>query len=229
MNKLVASRLVVPLAMLCGLAAIVGCGGGGGGGGAPAGTSPSITTASLPAGVRGQLYTIALGAAGGTAPYTWSHSGLPPGIALGHDTGILSGTPTAADTYAPTFTVTDSAGRAATVQLSLLIALPPAPAIATASLPAGAQARPYAAQLVATGGTPPYSWTAAGLPAGVTLDPPTGALTGTPTASGTFTATFTVTDINVLSGSRSLAVVINPPEAPVITTASLPAGALSAP
>lgn len=47
--------------------------------------------------------------------------------------------------------------------------------------------------LAATGGTSPYTWTATGLPAGVTVAT-NGAVSGTPTADGTFNVTATATD-----------------------------------
>lgn len=47
--------------------------------------------------------------------------------------------------------------------------------------------------LQATGGTSPYTWTATGLPAGVTVAP-NGAVSGTPTEDGTFNVTATATD-----------------------------------
>ncbi len=48
-------------------------------------------------------------ASGGTAPYTWSATGLPPGISIGSSTGTVSGTPTTAGTYNVTVTAKDSA------------------------------------------------------------------------------------------------------------------------
>ena len=47
--------------------------------------------------------------------------------------------------------------------------------------------------LAASGGTAPYTWTATGLPAGVTVAS-NGAVSGTPTVSGTFNVTATATD-----------------------------------
>ncbi len=218
-------RTVVLLAGICGLVAINGCGGGGGDGGA---AGLSITTASLPAGARGQLYSVALGAAGGTTPYGWGATGLPPGISIAGGTGILSGTPTAAGTFSPVFTVTDNTGLSASRTLSLVVNPPPSPSVSTTSLPAGIQNHAYSGQLAATGGTPPYTWSVTGgtLPTGVGLDNSTGALTGTPTDNGTFTPTFTVTDNNAppLTGSRQLSIVINPSSSPFITTSVLPVG-----
>jgi hypothetical protein len=54
----------------------------------------------------------------------------------------------------------------------------------------------YASAVVAHGGTPPYSFavTVGALPPGVVLDASTGALTGAPTAMGTFAFTVEVTD-----------------------------------
>lgn len=47
--------------------------------------------------------------------------------------------------------------------------------------------------LAATGGTPPYAWTATGLPAGVTVAA-NGSVSGTPTTAGTYDVTATVMD-----------------------------------
>jgi len=56
--------------------------------------------------------------------------------------------------------------------------------ITTTQLPDGTSNSPYSAQLAATGGTAPYSWSASGaMPAGVTLSS-TGVISGTPAATG---------------------------------------------
>jgi large repetitive protein len=52
-----------------------------------------ITTASLPAATPGQAYAFQLTAVGGTAPYTWTHTGaLPHGLKL-TSRGLITGTP----------------------------------------------------------------------------------------------------------------------------------------
>jgi hypothetical protein len=75
---------------------------------------------------------------------------------------------------------------------------PTAPAaltITTQTLPPGAAKQPYpSVSLAATGGTAPLTWSATGLPAGLTLDQKTGALTGTPLAAGITQVTVSVTD-----------------------------------
>ena len=64
--------------------------------------------------------------------------------------------------------------------------LPPAPSVQT-----------YSANVFSVeGGTAPFTWsvTAGTLPPGLAIDPATGAITGTPTAAGTFDFTVQVTD-----------------------------------
>ncbi|MGI5500535.1 S8 family peptidase [Lentzea sp. CA-135723] len=53
---------------------------------------------------------LTLSASGGTAPYTWSATGLPTGLAINSSTGVISGTATVAGTYNVTATATASAG-----------------------------------------------------------------------------------------------------------------------
>ncbi|MEV6410950.1 S8 family serine peptidase [Kribbella sp. NPDC051718] len=49
-------------------------------------------------------------------------------------------------------------------------------------------------QLQATGGSSPYTWSASGLPAGLSIGSSTGKITGSPTSQGTSNVTVTVTD-----------------------------------
>jgi len=48
-------------------------------------------------------------ASGGTAPYTWSATGLPAGLVMSSG-GTISGTPTVSGTFNYTVTITDSTG-----------------------------------------------------------------------------------------------------------------------
>src|SRR4051794_1020813 len=82
------------------------------------------------------------------------------------------------------------------------VALPPL-AVSTLTLPDATVRLPYAAQVAATGGLAPYTWSATGLPAGLTIAP-TGAISGTPTAPMHASVTVTVTDARAVSSSASL-------------------------
>lgn len=86
--------------------------------------SLSIATSSLSDGTAGTAYSQTLAAAGGTAPYSWSHNGtLPPGIAVSSG-GAVTGTPTAAGTYSFAVVAVDSKAATATKSLSINIAAP---------------------------------------------------------------------------------------------------------
>ncbi|MFZ2755066.1 MAG: Calx-beta domain-containing protein, partial [Lysobacteraceae bacterium] len=85
-----------------------------------------------------------------------------------------------------------------------------------ATLPDGAVAAAYSQTTTASGGAGPYTFTvtAGSLPAGVTLSPG-GALSGTPTAGGSFNFTITATDSSPFpgpfAGSRAYTIAIAAP------------------
>ncbi|WP_342787151.1 S8 family peptidase [Saccharothrix saharensis] len=80
-------------------------------GGGPGPGDPAITPPGNQTGSVGTATSLQLKASGGTPPYTWSATGLPPGLTIAAATGLISGTPTTAGTYSVTAAVTDSAGK----------------------------------------------------------------------------------------------------------------------
>ena len=158
----------------------------------------AITTTSLPGGTQYVAYSGTVSASGGLTPYTWSISGgsLPTGLLLNSSTGAISGTPAAAGTFNFTLQVADAAAATATKALSLVVAAAPALTITTTSLPSGTLNVPYTVTLAAGGGLTPYTWqiSIGSLPAGLSLNSSTGAVSGTPTAAGTFNFTARVAD-----------------------------------
>jgi zinc metalloprotease ZmpA len=66
----------------------------------------------------GTAVSLPLTASGGTAPYTWTATGLPAGLSINSGTGTISGTPTAAATSTVSVTATDSAARSGSVSFS---------------------------------------------------------------------------------------------------------------
>lgn len=80
----------------------------------------------------------------------------------------------------------------------------PALSITTACpLPAGVKGMAYSVTLRAFGGTPPYRWEVAGLPAGLSVNPLTGVISGTPTQDGEFYLTITVTDATLATAEKT--------------------------
>jgi hypothetical protein len=132
-------------------------------------------------------------AANGETPYAWSATGLPAGMNInGAGNGVISGTPTVSGTFTVTVTVTDALGGTNAKVFTLVINQPPT--VSTGSIPNGEQNVSYSATVAATLGTPGYTWTASGLPNGVTINALTGVISGTPTQAGPFTITVTATD-----------------------------------
>lgn len=161
-----------------------------------ASTSPlAIATTSVPAGTLGTAYSATLAGSGGTSPYAWSISGgaLPSGLALSA-AGAISGTPTTSGTYSFTAQLADSASHTATQAYSLAISTAPL-AIVTTSVPIGTAGTAYSAALSASGGAPPHGWSISGgaLPPGLSMSS-SGAISGTPAASGSYSFTAQATD-----------------------------------
>ena len=124
----------------------------------------------------------------------------------------------------------NSAGDSADATVSLTIVAPTTVTIAPASgaLPAATTGSAWSQTLSATGGSAPYTWTAHGLPVGISLNPATGALSGTPTTAGSFTFSVTAKEAGNVSATASYTLVVGA-VTPGVTLAVTPAaGALPA-
>jgi hypothetical protein len=94
-------------------------------------------------------------------------------------------------------------------------------AVTTVTLPAATVGVAYTATLHAAGGTEPYTWTATGLPSGLTLSS-SGVLSGTPKSALSLAVTFVVTDTSTPAQRASGLVTITISPAPVPPPSAVP-------
>ncbi|HLG17185.1 MAG TPA: putative Ig domain-containing protein [Blastocatellia bacterium] len=186
--------------------------------------APVIEAPASLQGAVGVAFRHQLTALGGTPPLTWSitSGALPAGVGLNAMTGLLSGTPTASGTFPITVQATDAQSQTAQKAITILVVAPPLE-VATPSLPSGVAGMPFNAQLTATGGKPPYTWsvTVGALPGGLNLNSATGIISGTPNAAGNFGFTVTATDSESRTASKGLSITVIPPPLRIDVTPSI--------
>jgi hypothetical protein len=184
-------------------------------------TVPALTilTASLPPGTATVAYTAPpMSASGGVLPLQWSLTQtVPSGIALAGN-GTFSGTPPAPGTFTLTVQVTDAHGTQVSKQFTVKVAAAPL-SITTQTLPGGTTGSPYTAAVAASGGASPYTFSGS-LPANLTIDPESGAISGTPIVNGAATLTINVKDSTGTTASKTYTVAFALPAVPPLTISS---------
>ncbi|MFY8000372.1 MAG: beta strand repeat-containing protein, partial [Candidatus Kapaibacteriota bacterium] len=153
--------------------------------------APTVFTAAPVSGVVGTPYSFTFSANGFPAPaYNLASGVFPPGLTLNSVTGELSGTPTTAGVFGVTvISASNGAGSINSNSFSITIAgSPSSPTAFTAQTPGTATSgTPYNYTFAANGfPSPTFSVVSGTLPPGLTLNPVTGQITGTPTVSGNY-------------------------------------------
>jgi len=168
-----------------------------------------IDTKALPTASTGSPYSVTLATWGIPSNTTWAVTSgtLPAGLTLSKE-GVISGTPTAvgAATFtveakgsAKDFTGTRVDSRQFTLNVTALAA-----SLSRSVAEVGVR---VSTTLVASGGQAPYSWTAATVPAGLTLGTD-GSLTGVPSKSGAYAVTAHLVDANGAARDVSVRLVV---------------------
>ena len=153
-------------------------------------------------------------ATGGTAPYTYSLAPIPAGLSFSSAERLLSGTPTTAATAtSTTYTARDTAGRSVSLTFTITVTAPltfTPSEIAAQTFTVGT---PVSLSLpIATGGTAPYTYSLAPIPAGLSFSSATRILSGTPTTAATATPiTYTVRDAAGRSASLTFTITVAAP------------------
>jgi uncharacterized protein (TIGR03437 family) len=150
----------------------------------------------------GTQISVPLTATGGSAPYRWSGTGLPPGLNITADTGLLVGIPTAHGDYFITVQATDQNNAVAFQSLEMKVTGGPVMILTNSPLATAQLTTAYSVQFDATG-TDPKTWSvvSGGIPAGLTFSS-TGILSGVPTSTGSFSFTVRVADANGLNSTK---------------------------
>ena len=165
---------------------------------------------------------VRLQATGGDAPLSYRQTGLPAGMTMSGSGGV-SGMPTDAGSGTVNATVEDADGDSDNIACTWTVTEDGMPAFSATPLPARhwTENEPIAAFTfeAATGGDAPLSYSASGLPAGVAMSSARW-ISGTPTTSGSGTATITARDADGDTASKSFSWTVkeppDPPEPPVL-------------
>ena len=172
--------------------------------------APVVSSASAVTGRVGVPFGFQLAATNG--PTSFGAAGLPAGLTLNAANGFIGGTPVVFGTFPVAVSAANAGGTGhGTLTLHLLPAIP----VITSARTASAQLTvPFSYNLTAS--SAPTSYAAAGLPAGLSLNPATGVITGTPTVVGTYAVTLSATNAGG-TGQAVLTLTVAPPPEPTVT------------
>ncbi|MFV0399922.1 MAG: beta strand repeat-containing protein [Oscillospiraceae bacterium] len=175
-------------------------------------------------GTVGQVYSQFILADGTPSAITYSlptGSTPPPGLSFNIATAELSGTPTTDGTFTFGVRATNSAGGTTRYFTITIVDPSSVPVVTPATLAAGTEGVAYNAQISATGATPmTFTLSSGTLPAGLTLNASTGAISGTPTVGGTFNFSVIASNSNGTSAAVPFTLniaIVTPPTAPSFT------------
>ncbi|MEO6804493.1 MAG: putative Ig domain-containing protein [Granulicella sp.] len=181
--------------------------------------APAMLTLVGPAttGTVGTAYSSSVLVSGGVSAYTCTITNLPAGLTASNCS--ISGNPTTAGSTTINVSATDSTTPTALTKTGTFpITISNAVVLSIGSPAAGMVGTPYAGAVGVSGGTPTYTCTITGLPAGLTSN--SCSITGTPTVAGTSTLSVTATDSSTptpVTTTGPATLVINPPPTLALT------------
>ena len=171
-------------------------------------TNPNSVTVTNP-GVQsskvGQALTLQISASDSASGQSLAYGavGLPPGLSIASGSGLISGTPTTAGTSSVTVTATDTTGASGNTAFTWTVTN--TVAVTNPGAQSSKVGQAVSLQISASDSTSGQSLTysAAGLPPGLSIASASGLVSGTPTAAGSSTVMVTATDTTGAAGSTS--------------------------
>jgi len=169
---------------------------------------PTVFCPVISAAQSSAINPVTLLGSGGSTPYTFLATGLPNGLSASLS-GVISGTPTVNGTFPYTLSITDKLGQQGSINCGMIVTLP-----LTAACPVITAVQSVAITPVTLAGSggigAPYTFSATGLPNGLTISPD-GRISGTPTVSGNFPYAVTIADRDGNKGTLNCSVTVNGP------------------
>ena len=165
---------------------------------------PVITSTNAVSGFVGVSLSYQITASNG--PTSFGASNLPTGLSVNTTNGLVSGAPTLAGTNVAQIFASNSSGRG-TSNVTFTITPPQVPVITSIGTASGTVGTAFSYTITASNS--PTSFGASNLPAGLSVNSQSGAITGTPTVAGTNTAVIFASNV-AGTGSNNLVIGIAP-------------------
>jgi subtilisin-like proprotein convertase family protein len=180
---------------------------------------PTITSPLVASGTVNLPFLYQFTATGATS---LAVSNLPPGLTFDTNLAAIAGIPTAAGTFPVDLSATNSTG---TANATLTITVQPfpmsGPVIVSGSCATARTGRAFGFQLQQVGGSSATRFAVDSvLPPGVSLDPPTGFISGTPTSDGSFSLAVSAIDGAAVGHGTLQLTFTSDPTVPIITSAA---------
>jgi YD repeat-containing protein len=183
-----------------------------------ANTKPQITSQGVVNGAVSLPLTYAISAT--QSPTSYSATGLPPGLSLNDTTGAITGTPTTAGVFSVSLSATNASGTGTGALVFSITQSTAAPVINSSASLLGSAGMPISYQIAATNN--PVLFGASNLPAGLSINSATGAISGMVASSGSYNISLSASN-GAGTGTQTLTLAINSGTgggsmAPVITS-----------